>query len=146
KVLFNRINNLQPLGERPVQPTLYFNSNFAATPTSGPAAGILINLPGYSATTPGNSIPFGGPQNVTQLPQSLSWNKGNHQYRFGGQYVYTRDNRTFGAYENAVEAFDAAGGLSGGVESLLNGTVGRFQVVIDPQGHFPCSRDANFAT
>jgi len=141
KALFNRINNLQPLGERAVQPTLYFNSNFAATVNS-----VLINLPGYSATTPGNSIPFGGPQNVAEFAQSLSWNKGNHQYRFGGQYVYTRDNRTFGAYENAIEAFDAAGGLSGGVESLLNGTVGRFQVVIDPQGHFPCSRDANFVT
>src|SRR5262249_12372885 len=124
---------------KPVSPTLYVSSNFPATIKS-----ILVNFPGYSATTPGNSIPFGGPQNVTQFAQAFSWNKGNHQYRFGGEYVYTRDNRTFGAYENAVQAFDSPDGNAGAVEGLLNGTVGRFQVVVDPQGKFPCSRDANF--
>jgi outer membrane receptor protein involved in Fe transport len=139
KLLFNRLNNQQPLGKRPVGPTLYVSSNFPATVKSIP-----VNFPGYSATTPGNSIPFGGPQNVVQFAQALSWNKGNHQYRLGGEYVYTRDNRTFGAYQNAVEAFDATDANPGAVEGLLNGTIGRFQVVIDPQGKFPCSRNANF--
>jgi outer membrane receptor protein involved in Fe transport len=139
KVVFNRLNNQQPLGPNPVGPTLYMNSNFNPTVLGNP-----FEFPGYSATTPGNSIPFGGPQNVVEFSQAVSWNHGNHQFRFGGQYIYTRDNRTFGAYQNAIEAFDDPNGNTGAMEAFLGGTIGRFQVVIDPQGKFPCSRDEDF--
>lgn len=138
KVLFNRLNNSQPLAStQPVQPTLYFSSSAAVG-----INGDLISLPGYSQLTPGNSIPFGGPQNVAEFSQAVSWSKGKHDFRFGGQYVYTRDNRTFGAYENAVEALNGAGGVPGDLENFLTGTAGWFQVVVDSQGKFPCSKDA----
>ena len=142
KFVFNRLTLQQPLSPgQPVQPTLYFSSNTRAS-----VNGDAINLPGYSQLTPGNSIPFGGPQNVAEIAQSVSWLKGNHEFRFGGQYVYTRDNRTFGAYENAVQALNAPSLISGGLELLLNGGANWFQVVIDPQGKFPCSKDATGAT
>ncbi len=140
KLVYNRLNNKQPLASEAVQPTLYFSSNAAAK-----VGGDFINLPGYSQLTPGNSIPFGGPQNVTEIAQSVSWLRGKHEFHFGGQYLYTRDNRTFGAYENAVEALNAPSLLSGGLEYLLEGRANWFQVVVDPQGKFPCFKDATGA-
>jgi hypothetical protein len=143
KFNFNRLNFSQPLSsQQPVQPSFYFNVNFLET--AGP---YNTCLPGYSCFTPGNSIPFGGPQNVAQFAQSLSWNKGNHDLRFGGQYVYTQDNRTFGAYEEAVQGFEPFGGtsLTDGLDQMLLGSAGWFQVVIDPQGKFPCIKDATGA-
>jgi len=84
---------LQPLDEQPPGPTLYINDTFA-----GRLNGFLFRFPGYSATTPGSAIPFGGPQNFIQAYDDVNWTKGSHQFRFGGQYVHIRDNRTFGAY------------------------------------------------
>ncbi|HMK30148.1 MAG TPA: TonB-dependent receptor [Terriglobales bacterium] len=140
KVLFNRLNNSQPLAStQPVQPTLYFSSS-----TPAKVNGDLINLPGYAQLTPGNAIPFGGPQNVAEISHAFSWTKNKHEFHFGGQYVYTRDNRTFGAYENAVEALNGTGGIiAGGLENLLVGNANWFQKVIDPQGKFPCVKDQN---
>jgi hypothetical protein len=138
KLNFNRLNDSQPLGSQPVQPTYFFNENFAAT-----EQGQTICLPGYSCTTPGNSIPFGGPQNVSSIQESVSWNKGKHSLAFGGEYVYTRDNRAFGAYENAVEALAPFGSSTNAdsLNNLLNGDAGWFQVVINPQGLFPCLKN-----
>jgi len=140
KISLNRLTLQQALASQAVQPTLYFNINTAAN-----VNGDLICMPGYSCTTPGNSIPFGGPQNVIQFAQSVNWNRGKHEVRFGGQYIYTRDNRTFGAYQNAVEGLEAGGTQNGvvfGADNLMNADSGWFQVVVDPQGKFPCSRDA----
>ena len=141
KISLNRLTLQQALNSsQPIQPSIYFNINTAAN-----VNGDLICLPGYSCTTPGNAIPFGGPQNVIQFAQSISWNHGKHEIRVGGQYIYTRDNRTFGAYENAVQGLErggTGGGLSWGADNLMNADSGWFQVVIDPQGKFPCFRDA----
>ncbi|HMK30150.1 MAG TPA: carboxypeptidase regulatory-like domain-containing protein [Terriglobales bacterium] len=136
KLLFNRLNVNQPLAStQPVQPTLYFSASSAVS-----VLGNLISLPGYVQTAPGLAIPFGGPQNVTEISHSFSWTKNKHELHFGGEYLYTRDNRTFGAYENAVEALNASG-LANNLERLLGGQAGWFQVVIDPQGKFPCVKD-----
>lgn len=141
KLNVNRLTLQQPLASQAVQPTLYFNIGTAAADNSGN----LVCMPGYSCTTPGNSIPFGGPQNVMQVGQALSWNHGKHEFRFGGGYIYTRDNRTYGAYQNAVEGLESGGthgGLTRGADNLMNAESGWFQVVVDPQGKFPCFRDA----
>jgi len=133
KIVFNRLNLLQPLGANPVGPTLYMNS------TSAPKIeGNLIGMPGYSPFTPGNAIPFGGPQNFVQAYQDLSSIHGRHTFRFGGNYTYIRDNRSFGAYQEAVEALSATTSFSTSVENFLNGLQGQFQSAIDPQGKFPC--------
>lgn len=99
KVVFNRLNLLQPLADQPLVPTLFTNDGFAAE-----INGFIIRYPGYLSDAPGNGIPFGGPQNFIQAYQDVNWTRGNHQLRFGGQYVHIRDNRTFGAYEYADAA------------------------------------------
>lgn len=132
KIVFNRLNDVQPLGKNPVGPTLYMNS------TSAPRiSGNLIGMPGYSPFTPGNAIPFGGPQNFVQAYQDLSSNHGRHTFRFGGNYTYIRDNRTFGAYEEAVESLSTKN-FRTSVENFLNGTLGQFQAAVYPQGKLPC--------
>jgi hypothetical protein len=144
KLVFNRLNNFQPLGTQPIAPGLFFSPN---TTTNLPSAltGTLnqthsVGLPGYLPFTPGNGIPFGGPQNFVQAYQDLTWVKGRHTFRFGGSYNYQRDNRTFGAYETPVGAFQVSGGTVGntGLNNFLNGQWALFQSAIDPQGHFPC--------
>jgi len=138
KFNFNRLNNVQPLNGPP-SPTLY-------TRAVGNQAigGIGVMLPGYLPTTPGSGIPFGGPQNLYQLYQDLSWTKGKHQFRFGGQYIHTRDNRVFGAYETSGEALGTS--FSTSDANFVNGQLLSFNGAIDPQGKFPCFTDPTGAT
>jgi outer membrane receptor protein involved in Fe transport len=137
KFVFNRLNQFQPLGSAPVQPTLYINDTF-----TGQIAGFPIYFPGYSATTPGNAIPFGGPQNFYQFYEDMNWTRGNHGLRFGGAYIHIRDNRTFGAYENAVEALSSSGqSYSTALANLVSGQLRSFSVAAFPQGLFPCAND-----
>ena len=135
KIVIQRLTNLQPLGTAPVGPTLYF-LNTGTTRIQG----TKVALPGYNEFTPGNAIPFGGPQNLAQLYQDLSWTKGNHQLRFGGNYIWQNDNRAFGAYEEAVEAL-GGGSLSTGLNNFLTGNLALFQAAVNPQGKFPCVND-----
>ena len=142
KVVYNRLHDIQPLGTNPVGPTLYVSPT--GVPQIGPETGSKNDFvfPGYSQTTPGNAIPFGGPQNLYQFYEDINWTKGRHQFRFGGNYIHTRDNRVFGAYENAVEAFNASGSsITNTYNGLLSGTIQQFQGAIYPQGEFPCVRD-----
>src|SRR5262249_4971175 len=136
KVVFNRFFNLQPLGTVPVSPTLFFTG---ATPMS--IQGALVVGPGYSAQTPGNALPFGGPQNLYQFSQDLSWSRGKHQFRFGGVYIHMRDNRDFGAYEEAVEDLASGSNKLTAFNNFVTGVLNDFQAAINPQGKFPCPRN-----
>ena len=139
KLLGARFNNAQPLGSVPVSPTLYVNSSSAVA-----LAGNTIYFPGYAATTPGNAIPFGGPQNFIEVGEDLAWSKGKHQLTFGGQFLFIKDNRVFGAYENAVDALVQSGSKHG-LQNFIAGGMGYLNVAVDPKGAFPCYR-ANDAT
>jgi hypothetical protein len=132
KVVFNRLNQLQPLGEQPLLPTLYTNDAFV-----GQINGFTIRYPGYLSDSPGNGIPFGGPQNFLQAYEDMNWTRGNHQLRFGGQYVHIRDNRTFGAYEYADSALGSSS--PNALANLVAGTLFNFTVAVFPQGKFPCA-------
>jgi outer membrane receptor protein involved in Fe transport len=132
KIVFNRLNDSQPLGAAPVGPTLYMFSNVPSTLT-----GNFINFPGYTPFSPGNAIPFGGPQNFLQAYQDINYTKGKHAFRFGGNYVYIRDNRTFGAYEEAVETLSTSN-FGQAMDRFFNGVIRQFQVAVDPQGKLPC--------
>lgn len=131
KVVFNRLNERQPLGTRPVGPTLYIQGNSTAQ-----LLGNNIALPGYSEFTPGNAIPYGGPQNFVQLYQDMSYTRGKHTIRFGGSYVYFRDNRTFGAYQEAVDALGL--NLGNAMDNFLRGQLYSYQAAVYPQGKYPC--------
>ena len=73
KFTFNRLTNIEPLGTNPVSPTLY-TSSFALPPLPGTNGSLVF--PGYSETTPGAAIPFGGPQNVYQIYRRLVVDQG----------------------------------------------------------------------
>jgi outer membrane receptor protein involved in Fe transport len=139
KVTFNRLNGpVQPLATAPVGPTLYTASTVPS------ALGQPLIFPGYNEFTPGNAIPFGGPQNLYQFHDDLSWTKGRHQFKFGGQFVQLRDNRVFGAYENPTEALGT--NLATGIANLMSGNIYQFSGAVFPQGKFPCAKDATGAT
>jgi outer membrane receptor protein involved in Fe transport len=131
KVSYNRVGILQPLSTAPVGPTLY--TTLGATNSIG---GGSIVYPGYSPFSPGNAVPFGGPQNYMQINEDVSKLKGQHNFRFGGLYTYLQDNRAFGAYEEAVEALGTT--VSSAVNGFVSGTLHDFQAAVYPQGKFPC--------
>jgi len=132
KLLGSRFNNSEPLSTAPVGPTLYVNSS---TPVS--LGGGYINFPGYSQTSPGNALPFGGPQNFIEVGEDLAWSKGKHQFTFGGTFLNIKDNRTFGAYEEAVDAL-VTSGQAGALKNFVSGSIGYLNVALNPQGKYPC--------
>ncbi len=134
RLVWSRLNNQQPLGTAPVGPTLYLRSSAARI------AGTQFAGPGYLPYSPGNSIPFGGPQNLAQFYEDVSVAHGPHTFRFGGQYIYTQDNRVFGAYETAVETVSSSSNADA-FENLINGTIDQFEAAVYPQGKFPCPYD-----
>jgi len=135
KLLATRFNNTQPLGAAPVSPTLYVNGSSDISFGGGE-----LYFPGYSATGPGGAIPFGGPQNFLQVGEDLTWTKGKHNLKIGGEFLNIKDNRVFGAYEEAVDALNQSG-TSGALENFVAGSLGEVEVALNPNGVFPCSRD-----
>ncbi len=134
KVDFNRLTNLQQgLTSRGLVPTMYANITGQVAIGSDSVA-----FPGYNPFTPGNGGAFGGPQNILQFYEDVSWSKGAHTVRFGGTYDYIRDNRTYAAYQTAVDGLSKSTGLGGAISGLLSGQFTDIKVAIDPQGKFPC--------
>ncbi len=126
RFVYNRLLENQPLGAAPVSPTFFINEVIASQ-TDGD-----VVLPGYFATasTIAAAIPFGGPQNLYQGFSTLSWQVNNHTLKFGGQYIHIRDNRAFGAFQNAVADF-------GTVQDFIDGDIQDYQIAVDPGGRFP---------
>ncbi len=131
KVVFNRLTLLDSLSSAPVSPTLFLSSANVASKILG----INVAFPGYLPFSPGNGIPFGGPQNLGQIYEDLSWSKGTHTLRFGGQYIYIRDNRAFGAYQEPIEQLGSS--VAQGMDNFLTGQLLRFTAAVNPQGKFP---------
>jgi len=135
KVVFNRLTNLQQgTTSRGIVPTMYPNTSGAVSIGSD-----SIAFPGYNPFTPGNGGAFGGPQNLLQYYQDVSYTRGTHALRFGATYEYIRDNRTYAAYQTAVDALALhGGGVGPAVSALMAGQFAEIKAAIDPQGHFPC--------
>ncbi|HUL79675.1 MAG TPA: TonB-dependent receptor [Vicinamibacteria bacterium] len=129
KVVWNRLLSDQPLNG-PAQPTLYMNPT---TPVR--LQGYRIAFPGYLPWNPGSAIPFGGPQSLLQLYQDFNVVKGKHDIRFGGSYTHIADDRTFGAYEGAVEDLNTSQTAIPSLDNFVTGNLKRFQVAIDPAGY-----------
>lgn len=141
KVTYNRLFDLQPLGEQPASPSLYLAGSVPAPNNYS------VYLPGYLPYSQSNAIPFGGPQNVYQFSDQLTITRGKHILSFGGEYIQARDNRVFGAYEEGIAdlARSAAGKAStsspSSLDQLINGLIYSYQVAIDPAGTYPCQTD-----
>ena len=105
---------------------------------TGTIGGVGIALPGYwpynAASSPAG---FGGPQNMWQGYEDLSYTLNRHQLKFGGQYVYIQDTHTFGAYENAVQSLGTQGNYPQALGNFVTGNINQFQAAVFPQGRFP---------
>jgi hypothetical protein len=44
---------------------------------------------------------------ILQSMEDISWTKGRHNMRFGGQFTYIQLNEAYGAYAQAVEQLGA---------------------------------------
>ena len=136
KLSFNRFNTFQS-----------YNTSLQNVPTldvavnaTVPGTGTLIQLPGFYDTNPANGgLPFGGPQNTSQVNQDLSWIKGTHSMQFGTQLIYIQDNEAYGAYAQAVEQLGNSEPL--GLQALFSGDLFEFQAAVDPKGALPCVRN-----
>jgi hypothetical protein len=133
-VAFDRIDvDQQGFTSRGLVPSMYANP--LAPVTIGTDA---VAFPGYNPFAPGLGGAFGGPENILQLSHATTWTKGSHSVRFGGDYIYIRDNRTDAAYQSAQDSLSDGGGLGAALAGLLYGTFAQIQVAVNPQGQFPC--------
>jgi outer membrane receptor protein involved in Fe transport len=140
KLDFNRFNIVNALSTNGVVPTYFLGNTIGATEI-GPYA---VTLPGDNSFTPGaGGYPFGGPQNFGEAYQDFSWTKGKHEIRFGGSIEYMRDNRSFGAYNQAQEFFGETTG--GGLDNFLAGKLYEYEGAIYPDGKFPCANNVQTA-
>jgi hypothetical protein len=132
KVVYNRLTNFQQgLTSRGVVPTMYANTTGTVS-----IGADNIAFPGYNPFTPGNGGAAGGPQNLLQFYEDMSFTTGNHSFRFGGTYTNLRDNRTYAAFQTAVDAL-SKGGVGPSLTGLLAGTFTDIKASVDPQGQFP---------
>ena len=123
---YNRYSQDLPLAGAPITAPCLTYLNSVNTPSGEP-----IVFPGYLPTVCAfASIPSGGPQNLYQAYQGFTWAHGRQTFKFGGQYTHIRDNHTFGALSSAFERTNT-------FQGILNGTVDRIQVAINPRGHVP---------
>ncbi len=136
KLSYSRFNTFQSFDTSlSAVPTLFVSVNAAI-----PGTGIPIQLPGFFNTNPANGgLPFGGPQNQSQINEDLSWMKGRHSMQFGTQLMYIQDNVAYGAYAQAGQQL--GNGRAQGLQNLYNGDLFQFIGAVNPDGALPCERN-----
>ena len=131
KLVYNRLNGpVQPLARRP--------SDQPCTPAAPcrTSAGTRWSSLATAKRRPATRSRSAGPKIFTRYSTTFPGQKGKHQFKFGGQFIQIRDNRTFGAYENAVELLGTS--LTTGLANLTSGNIYQFEGAIYPQGKYPC--------
>ena len=126
RVTYNRTNTFQGLGDAPLSTPCWQYGNLVNTPTAEP-----IVFPGYlPALCAGFSIPSGGPKNIYQIYNGMTYIRGKHTFKWGGGFTHIRDNHTFAALGlGFYQTFTAQGMLDGLVDFMF--------LAIDPKGKFP---------
>jgi hypothetical protein len=127
RLSYNRISSTNSVGADPNTPTL--SGNFASP------GGLGVYFPGFLSLFPGVGLPTSGAQNVGQIGEDLSYGRGSHNLKFGGQYLYIQDNELFPAFQNASQVLGANQNQI--VANFLAGNQAQFQGAINPQGKFP---------
>jgi hypothetical protein len=116
-------------------PTLFVSANATIPGTSTP-----IQLPGFYDTNPANGgLPYGGPQNTSQINEDLNWQKGKHSLQFGTQLIYIQDNNAYGAYAQAGEQLGINKGS--GLTALYSGDLFEFEAAVNANGALPCMKN-----
>jgi Carboxypeptidase regulatory-like domain len=151
KLSFTRFNSSQTFNNSLLHtPNLYLNTTNSQA--ADPISGNLIQMPGLENTTTGSGgLPFGGPQNTLQPGEGVSWTKGRHTMRFGGDFTYIQLNVGYGAYFQPIEALGSA--LPNAMNSFMNvggspngpgnggyeSPVLQLTTRVDPAGALPCA-------
>ena len=159
--VFNNLSTLYSISHS-FGPTLFSNSKISFSRLQNPNSydTTLQNVPnlmfqsatvnGQQVTFPGlenfmapgaGGLPFGGPQNTIQLQHDISWTKGNHAMRFGGQFTYLQLNLAYGAYAQAVEMLGT--GPETALNAMLAGNLQYYEAAVNPQGKLPCTSQPN---
>ena len=127
---FNRINLSRSIADRFATPRLFFG-NFAGASIGGfPAL-----LPGDLPNDPGLNSLLTGPINLAQASLDFAGPWRNQQFRIGGRYFYTQDNRNQSAFRNGV--FVLGPNLPTALNNLVSGQASTFQTAINPFGATP---------
>ncbi|MEW6208208.1 MAG: carboxypeptidase regulatory-like domain-containing protein [Acidobacteriota bacterium] len=105
------------------------SDKFPATATAGTDS----YFPAFfgPGTLPFGSDELGGIQNLYQFYDTFSYVRGNHLFKFGGQYVHIRDRRI----PPVLSQLPVAQFFS--VQSLVNGRMSIYSITFDPQGKLP---------
>jgi hypothetical protein len=147
KVSYSRINIASTYNKALTFTPNLILTNFAADPVNNAS----VQFPGLENEADGlGGLPVGGPINTLQLEHDISWTKGKHNMRFGGQFTYIQLNYTYGAYNQAVQFL--GGSFAQGIDDLVNAggvmnggvftsPVNQFSARVDPQGAVPCVSD-----
>ena len=81
---------------------------------------------------PSGTAPSIGPENLYQFFQSVTWARGPHTLKFGGQFVHLRENISLGINVGEVASADFLD-----VQGFVNGLLGFYSIALNPKGHFP---------
>ncbi len=145
KVGFTRFSSISVFDASLINtPSLVF------TPPNDPVTGTYLQMPGLVNTGGGSgSLPNKSTQNTIQFSPDLSWNKGKHQMRFGGQLTYIQLNAVYSPYAQAQEqlgwAFqDSMNDLVNAAGNPGGSTLVSFEAGINPQGKLPCVANPGF--
>ncbi len=106
-----------------------------------PGTGTLIQLPGFYDTNPADGgLPYGGPQDTSQINQDVNLVKGKHSIQTGVQLVYIQDNNAYGAYAQATEQLGI--NRAAGLQQLYSGNSEyEFEAAVNANGALPCVKN-----
>jgi carboxypeptidase family protein/TonB-dependent receptor-like protein len=95
----------------------------------------VIPFPAFSFQTDPAVLPFGsgafnGLGAFYQFFQTVSWARGHHLLKFGGQFVQLRDNHTYGIGQTGDATF-------GDVQGFVDGVLRFYEIALNPKGRFP---------
>ena len=81
-----------------------------------------ISVTGFTGIGPGNQYRFAGPGFQHQIIESMSWFRGKHQFKFGGEWRSSQLTDIWGTSRSGAFSFnDVATGRGFGVAALLLG-------------------------
>jgi len=81
---------------------------------------------------PSGTAPGVGPQNFYQFFQTVTWARGHHTLKFGGQFVHLRENISLG-----INVGEVAGADFLDIQGFVDGLLDFYSIALNPKGHFP---------
>jgi hypothetical protein len=112
RIVYNRIDWGWPAAPQPLFPGFFIQNE--------------------NVTLPSAASSYGGPHHSYQFFQTLTWARGHHTLKFGGQFVHLRENISLGVGDGQVAIADFMD-----VQAFVDGVLGFYSIALDAKGHFP---------